>query len=413
MLSTHFRQPHRPSERDERLLDLHARHAADLIERFRYEQALKEEDRRKSEFLATLAHELRNPLAPLRNGLQVMKLAKKDAGQVEQARSMMERQLGHMVRLIDDLMDMSRISRGKIELRKERVELAKVLQHAIETSRPLIEAGDHDLTISVPSQPIYVDADPTRLAQVFANLLNNAAKYTEKGGQITLAVQRKAGEVVVSVQDTGVGIPAHMLPKLFEMFMQVDRSLERSQGGLGIGLSLVKRLVEMHGGSVEAHSDGPGKGSEFVVRLAVATQAEERGAPGAAGDALVATPAKCRILVVDDNRDSADSLAMLLRITGNEVHTARDGLEAVGAAGVFRPEVVLLDIGLPKLNGYEVGRRIRQQQGDGVVLIALTGWGQEEDRCRSKEAGFDYHMTKPVEFKALQKVLAELKTTAG
>jgi CheY-like chemotaxis protein len=360
-----------------------------------------------------LAHELRNPLAPLRNGLQVMKLAKKDAGQVEQARSMMERQLGHMVRLIDDLMDMSRISRGKIELRKERVELAVVLQHAIETSRPLIEAGDHDLTISVPSQPIYVDADPTRLAQVFANLLNNAAKYTDQGGQITLAVQRKAGEVVVSVRDTGVGIPAHMLPKLFEMFMQVDRSLERSQGGLGIGLSLVKRLVEMHGGSVEAHSPGHGMGSEFVVRLpvvlTVARQQRDNDDEQEAG-----VTARCRILVADDNRDAALSLAMVLNLMGNQTQTAHDGLEAVDLASAFRPDVVLLDIGMPKLNGYDAARRIRQEPwGKNMVLVAVTGWGQEEDKRRSQEAGFNLHIVKPVDPAVLETLLAELQAGAG
>ncbi len=366
---------------------------------------LSEADRRKDEFLATLAHELRNPLAPLRNGLQVMKLARDDAEAVEQARSMMERQLGQMVRLIDDLMDLSRISRGKVELRKERVELAKVVQHAVETSRPLIEASGHDLTIQVPPDPIYVDADLTRLAQVFSNLLNNAAKYTEEGGSVTLTVERQGSDAVVSVRDTGVGIPAHMLPKVFEMFTQVDRTLERSQGGLGIGLSLVKGLVEMHGGSVEARSEGHGMGSEFVVRLPVVLSlaGERRGEEG--GEQIPAT-ARRRILVVDDNRDAALSLAMMLKIMGNETQTAHDGLEALAVAAAFRPDVILLDIGMPKLNGYDACRRIREQPwGRAVVLVAQTGWGQEDDRRRSQEAGFDFHMVKPVEPAALEKLL--------
>jgi PAS domain S-box-containing protein len=413
MLSTHFRAPHRVSDRDQRLLDLYARHAADLIERLRFEQALKDGDRRKDEFLATLAHELRNPLAPIRNAVQIFRAKGSPVPELQWARDVIDRQVEQMTRLVDDLLDVSRITRGKIDLRKERVELATVVNNAVEGSRPLIEKWGHELTVKLPSEPVYLDADLTRLAQVLLNLLNNAAKYTEQGGRIWLTAEKDGGQVVIRVKDTGIGIPQEMLPRIFEMFTQVDRSLERSQGGLGIGLTLVQSLVEMHGGTVKVHSDGPGKGSEFVVRLPLATQAEDRGAQGTTGDRPAAAPAKCRILVVDDNQDSADSLAMLLRIMGNEVHTAHDGLEAVGAAGVFRPDVVVLDIGLPKLNGYEAGRRIREQQGEDVVLIALTGWGQEEDRRRSKEAGFNYHMTKPVEFDALQKVLAELKSAAS
>jgi PAS domain S-box-containing protein len=412
MLSTHFRTPHVPSERDRRLLDLCARHAADLIERFRYEQALKDADRRKDEFLATLAHELRNPLAPLRNGLQVMKLARNDGSAVDQARTMMERQLGQMVRLIDDLLDMSRISRGKVELRRERIELLKIIQQAVETSRPLIEENGHDLTIDAPPDPIFVDADATRLAQVFSNLLNNAAKYTERGGHVTLTVERQGSDAVVGVRDTGVGIPAHMLPKVFEMFTQVDRSLERSQGGLGIGLSLVKGLVEMHGGSVEAKSDGHGMGSDFLVRLPVVLslvgRREEKG-----DDKATATSGR-RILVVDDNRDAALSLAMILKSMGNDTQTAYDGMEALDLGAAFKPDVVLLDIGMPKLNGYEVARRIRQQPwGKNLVLVALTGWGQEEDRRHSQEAGFNLHMVKPVEPAALEKLLADVADSGG
>ncbi len=381
-------------------------------ERLRLVEELRDTDRRKDQFLATLAHELRNPLAPLRNGLQVMKLARNNGEAVEQARAMMERQLGQMVRLIDDLLDVSRISRGRITLKKERVELAKVVQSAVETSRPLIEASGHDLTIHVPPQPIYVDADVTRLAQVFANLLNNAAKFTDRGGRITLTVEQEGSDAVVSVRDTGVGIPAPMLPKVFDMFTQVDRSLERAQGGLGIGLSLVKGLVDLHGGSVEARSEGYGMGSEFVVRLPVVLSLHDEQPRDDAEE--VGPVARRRVLVVDDNRDAAASLAMMLKLMGSEVRTAHDGLEAVEAAAAFRPDVVLLDIGMPKLNGYDACRRIREKAwGKSAVVVALTGWGQEEDKRRSQEAGFNGHLVKPVEPAALEKLLAELKAETG
>jgi signal transduction histidine kinase/CheY-like chemotaxis protein len=371
--------------------------------------ALKETDRRKDEFLAILAHELRNPLAPIRNSVQILRAKGPPVSELKWATEVIERQVQQMTRLVDDLLDVSRISRGKIELRKERVELTKVVSNAVEGSRPLIEKWNHELTVTIPPRPIYLEADPIRLAQVVLNLLNNAAKYTEPGGRIWLTAEREAEQVVLRVKDTGIGIPPEMLPRIFEIFTQVDRSLERSQGGLGIGLTLVQNLVEMHGGTIEARSDGPGTGSEFIVRLPAAALANESEARTTTDVSKAAAPAKRRILVVDDNRDSADSLAMVLRLMGNEVHTAHDGLEAVGSAAVFRPEVVLLDIGLPKLNGYEAGRRIRQQQGGAVMLIAMTGWGQEEDRRRSKEAGFDHHITKPLEFDALQRLLAGLK----
>lgn len=312
-----------------------------------------------------------------------------------------------MVHLIDDLLDLSRISRGKIALRKERVELARIVQQAVETSRPAIEHAGHDLMIDVPPSPVYVDADVTRLAKVFSNLLNNAAKYTEHGGRIRLAVQQRDGQVVLSVQDNGVGIPAHMLPHVFDMFTQVDRNLERAQGGLGIGLSIVKRLVEMHGGSVEAKSDGHGMGSEFTVRLPAVLSVLQRQieSPQAAR-----ASARCKVLVVDDNRDAATSLAMMLKLMGNEATTAHDGQEALDVAAVYRPDLVLLDIGMPKMNGYEVARQIRQQAwGKGMVLVALTGWGQEEDRRRSHEAGFDALMTKPIEPAALEQLLGTLQ----
>ncbi len=368
---------------------------------------LSEAHHRKDEFLATLAHELRNPLAPLRNGLELMKLAGGQEASIEEARSMMERQLAQMVRLVDDLMDVSRISRGKIELKKERVQLAAVVNSAVETSRPLIKQMGHKLTVTLPEQPLIVDADLTRLAQVFLNLLNNAAKYSERGGHITLAVERQGSDVLVSVKDTGIGIAADQLPRIFEMFTQVDRALEKSQGGLGIGLSLVKRLAEMHEGRVEAKSEGPGKGSEFVVRLPVVVEASKPPESGGAAE----QPAKSslRILVVDDNRDGANTLSMMLNILGNDTRTAYDGQQGVDVAEEYRPDVILLDIGLPKLNGYEACRRIREQSwGKDVVMIAATGWGQDDDRRRSQEAGFDHHLVKPVAPQTLMKILAGL-----
>ncbi len=343
-----------------------------------------------------------------------MRLSGGDRGAVEQARTMMERQLGQMVHLVDDLLDLSRISRGKIALRKERVDLARVVQQAVETSRPLIETPRAiDLSVNLPPQMIFVDADPTRLAQVISNLLNNAAKYTEGGGRVTLSVVRQGNHAVVSVRDTGVGIPADMLPKVFDIFTQVDRSLERAQGGLGIGLSLVKGLVELHGGSVEARSDGHGMGSEFIVRLPVVMSlAAQHQGEDAGGQSPIKH--RRRILVVDDNRDAALSLAMLLKLTGNDTQTAHDGLEALDAVAAFRPDLVLLDIGMPKLNGYDAAQRIREQPwGKNIVLVALTGWGQEEDKRRSLDAGFNFHMVKPVDPAALEKLLATLQVSAG
>jgi CheY-like chemotaxis protein len=382
--------------------------ASGAVENARLVQSLRDADRRKDEFLATLAHELRNPLAPLRTGLQIMKLAQGNAERIEQFRSMMERQLLQLARLVDDLMDVSRITRGKIELRKERVELSRVVQHAVETSRPLIEESGHELLLEVPPEPIFVDADLTRLAQVVSNLLNNAAKYTERGGHITLTVKRQEGQAVVSVADTGVGIPSHMLPKVFEMFTQVDRSLERSQGGLGIGLTLVQRLIEMHGGSVAACSEGHGQGSQFVVRLPAVA------APGAAelllGDPRGAAVPRRRVLVADDNRDAATSMAMMLQLWGCDAMTAHDGISALEVAQAFLPELILLDIGMPRLNGYDAARRIRQEPwGRDAVLVAVTGWGQQEDKRRSHEAGFDLHLIKPVDPAALEKLLTALK----
>jgi PAS domain S-box-containing protein len=384
----------------------------DFTDRKLAEEALKVADRRKDEFLATLAHELRNPLAPIQNGLQIMRLAGDDHIAVEQARAMMERQMQHFVRLVNDLLDLSRINTGKMELHRKRIELADVVQSALETSDPLIKELDHELIVTVPDGPLYVDADKTRLVQVLCNLLTNAAKFSERGGRIWLTAEQQGSEAVVSVRDTGVGIPPQMLPKVFEVFTQVDRSLEKSHGGLGIGLSIVRRLVEMHGGIVEAKSEGPGTGSEFIIRLPVVlslVQGEEHD-----GDKpKPARPAaERRILVVDDNEDSARSLAMLLELMGNEVRIAHDGLEALAAAAAYRPDLMLLDLGMPRLNGYDACRRIREQPwGKGMLIAALTGWGQEEDRRRSQEAGFDHHLIKPVDQHALEKLLFELRAS--
>jgi PAS domain S-box-containing protein len=327
----------------------------DVTDSKRAAEGLAEVDRKKDEFLATLAHELRNPLAPLPNGLQLMKLAKNDGDAIEQARSMMERQLGQMIRLIDDLMDLTRISRGKVVLQKTRMPLAAAVRNAVDSSRPLVEAAGQELTLDVPGEAIYVDADEVRLSQVITNLLNNAAKYTEKGGRIRLAVERQGSDAVLTVEDNGVGIPAPMLPRVFDMFTQADCSLERAQGGLGIGLTIVRQLVEMHGGSIEARSGGHGMGSTFVVRLPEVPAPAE---PHRDADAGAKPAASRRILVADDNADSASSLAMILKIMGNEVRTANDGVQAVETAAVFRPDVILLDIGMPKLNGYAAARRI-------------------------------------------------------
>jgi PAS domain S-box-containing protein len=387
----------------------------DITEQRRAEQQLRdlaadlsEADRHKDEFLATLAHELRNPLAPVRSSLEVLQQADGDPVLIEQVRSTMVRQIGQMVRLIDDLLDVSRITRDKLELRKERVELASIVHEAVEACRPAVEQARHELTVSLPPRPVHLHADPVRLAQVINNLLHNACKYSEPGGRISLTAERQGSYVVLSVKDTGVGIPPEMLPKIFEMFTQVDQSLERSQGGLGIGLTLVQRLVEMHEGSVRAFSGGPGRGSEFVVRLPLLNEKREQAPPEPSVSKSTPISAR-RILIVDDNRDAAATLAMLFKLTGNKTQMAYDGLEAVEAAAEFRPDVVLLDIGLPKLNGYEAARRIREQPwGKSVALVALTGWGQDEDRRKSSEAGFDSHIVKPVDHAALTKVLAEL-----
>jgi PAS domain S-box-containing protein len=372
----------------------------------RMEAALREADRRKNEFLATLAHELRNPLAPLRTGLQVLRMSEDRAEQV-QARAMMERQLAQMIRLIDDLLDISRITSNKLELRKARIALTSVIENAVETARPLIDSKGQTLSIQLPREPVYLNADLTRLAQVFWNLLNNSAKYTDPRGRIELIARTEGDELVVGVRDNGIGIPPESLSGLFTMFSQVDHSLVRAQGGLGIGLALVKGLVEMHGGRVEARSGGIGRGSEFIVRLPVAREDSVDGAPRIERDAP--SSSRLRILIVDDNRDGAASLGMMLSLQGHDSRTAHDGLEALRLAAAFRPELILLDIGLPNLNGYDVCRRIRQEPwGREIYIVAVTGWGQEDDRRRSEEAGFDQHIVKPVDSTGLERLLARL-----
>ncbi|MDB5309415.1 MAG: luxQ 1 [Gemmataceae bacterium] len=359
---------------------------------------LKAAVRTRDHFLAVLSHELRNPLASLFDGLHLLELAGEDPVTAARSRAMMERQLKQMVRLVDDLLDVSRITTGKLEIRTERVNLAAVLWDAVEASRPLIDRGGHEFTFTPPPDPILLDADPPRLVQVFQNLLTNAAKYSEPGGHIRLSAGRDGGGVVVSVRDTGIGIPAAQLPHVFEVFVQVDTSWQRAQGGLGIGLSLVKEFVGLHGGRVEAHSDGPGKGSEFVVRLPAA--AATAAMPQTARTEQAPGPQR-RVLVVDDNRDAAESLAMILGIMGHEVRTAHDGVAGVAAAAEFRPEVVLMDLGMPRLNGYEAARRIRAEPwGAGPFLVALTGWGTGDDRRRTHDAGFDRHLVKPVDLDA-------------
>jgi PAS domain S-box-containing protein len=390
----------------------------DVTDRKRSEERLRhlaselsEAHRRKDEFLSTLAHELRNPLAPIRNGLEILKLARGTTGagegDTDQTHQMIERQLKQLVQLVDDLLDLSRISTGKLNLKLERVSLGSIFSTVVESSRATFEQMGQELVVTTPGSPIFVKADATRLVQAFLNLLNNASKYSDRGARISLAAQREGREVLVSVRDPGIGIPAHMLESIFEIFTQVDRSLEKSHGGLGIGLSLVKRLVALHGGSVEAHSDGPGRGSEFIVRLPVVLPPrEEEDAGVIAGDAAISA-VRCRILVADDNEDAATSLATLLGMFGHDIRTANDGAEAVEVAAEFKPQVILLDIGMPKLNGYDACRRVRAEPwGQDALMIALTGWGQEEDKRRSREAGFDHHLVKPVDTSLLIKLVA-------
>ena len=384
--------------------------ARDITDRKRLEQQLNqrleqlaEADVQKNDFLAMLAHELRNPLAPLRNALHLVRPGARPE-LIEQARSMMERQVEHMVRLVDDLLDLSRIVRNKIELRKEPVDLESAVTRAVETAQPVIDAHGHRLLISMPQGPVTVQGDLIRLSQVIANLLTNAAKYSDKPGRIWISVERKGGEGLLKVRDEGVGIEPALLPRIFDLFVQADHSLARAGGGMGMGLTLVKRLVEMHGGTVSVHSGGSGKGSEFVLRLPTAAAAQ----PDVQAAAALQPEGKGarRILVVDDNVDAAESMALILKMSGYETQCAYDGPSALDAAQYYQPDVVVLDIGLPGMTGYEVAQKLREQpRFDKTPIIAVTGYGQEEDRRRSRQAGFDHHLTKPVSPEVLQSFL--------
>ena len=360
---------------------------------------LREADRRKDVFLASLAHELRNPLAPIRNGVAILRMPGAEA-RSQTVLAMMERQLQHMARLLDDLLDVSRISRGKITLHHERIDLRHVVDAAVEANRPLIEQMGHVLSVAAPSAPAFLNADSVRFAQILSNLLNNAAKYTPQGGRIEVKAEHRGDEVEVSVTDNGIGIPGESLESIFQMFTQIGSQSSHAQGGLGIGLSLAKGLVALHGGTIEAHSEGLGRGSEFRVRVPTRLTLEADSEPPVRA---VLTPQKLRILVVDDNRDAAESLSMLLELKGHVVRVAYDGQNALQLAEDFRPHIVLLDLGMPKMNGYEACRRIRDHAwGAQMTLIAVTGWGQEDDRRKSTAAGFDGHLVKPVDPETLE-----------
>jgi PAS domain S-box-containing protein len=383
----------------------------DESERRRTQLALQDADRRKDEFLATLAHELRNPLAPICMGLELLRMSPGDSQAAEEIRSMMDRQTQHMVRLIDDLLDVSRITRGKLELRKSRVRLGDIVRDAVAATRPLLDEADHLLTVRLPEVPLWLNADANRLTQVLTNLLNNAAKFTPREGHIDLAAQHSDGEVTVTVSDSGIGIPPDQADQVFDMFTQIHQSCECRNTGLGIGLTLVKSLVEMHGGKVEVHTRGQNPGTTFLIRLPAAAEpaaavlpAEANGSRRELSDGL--PTAKRRILVVDDNHDALESLSRLVTLLGNEVCQAHDGLEALEIGRSFRPDIVLMDLGMPKLNGFDAARRIRQEPwGREVPLVATTGWGQDDDRRRSAEAGFDHHLVKPVAVAALREIL--------
>lgn len=377
----------------------------DLTERKRTEVAFRDGERRKDEFIATLSHELRNPLAPIRTAVELMRRAKDDQAMVEKARATIERQLLQLVRLTDDLLDVSRITQGKVVLKPERTDVRSVLHSAIETARPLIDAHRHSLEVGLPSSPVWVDGDFTRLAQVFSNLLNNAAKFTPPGGRIALTVAADNGMTKVTVVDNGIGIPSPLLPRVFDMFRQLQDFRDRTQGGLGIGLTLAKRLLELHGGSIEVMSDGLGRGSTFVATLPSASAAPTPLAAENAG--VTHASARRRILIAEDNVDAAEMMRLMLEMNGHDVKVAVDGEEAVDVASAFKPHIAFLDIGMPRMDGYEIARRIRDALGPRVVLVALTGWGQDEDKRRSLDAGFDHHLTKPPELDLIERIIRE------
>jgi PAS domain S-box-containing protein len=399
----------------ERVLQGFAKVTRDLTARRKIE-LLEEMDRQKNEFLAVLAHELRNPLAPIRNALHILEAPGADAATLGRARVMTRRQVEHMARLLDDLVDLARLNRGRFELHKERLDLKAVVDHALEAARSYCQERQQELSASLPAQPVWVFGDRTRLEQALGNLLNNASKYTNGGGRIWVGLSSTGAEATVRVQDSGVGIEPMMLPRIFDLFVQADRRLDRSVGGLGIGLSLVKQLVERHGGKVDAFSPGPGKGSEFVVRLPLAPNLRTPEGPAATAMAPTAGstgPARLRVLVVDDNVDAADALAAVVQLAGCTAQVAYDGPTALTLASQFKPHLVLLDIGLPGMDGHEVGRALRQRpETQETVLVAVTGWGQADDRRKSQEAGFARHLVKPVDPAVLQTVLAELRPGA-
>ena len=391
----------------------------EVTERTRVELALKEADRHKDEFLAMLAHELRNPLAPIHNAVALMQRTSPTDPQLIWSRDVIGRQLAHLTRLVDDLLDVSRITRGKINLNKEVVEIAPLVARTVETVQPLFQERGHKLRVEIPDGVLSVLGDPTRLMQAVGNVLSNAAKYTERGGEVILSAAQTGSEVEIRIRDNGIGIPPDLMPMIFKLFTQLDRSKGAAQSGLGIGLALVQRLVEMHGGSVTAHSDGPGRGSEFLIRLPllleerIACDDQQLNTPNALEPSMMnsegTSATQRRILVADDNNDALESLATLLQLSGHEVYTAPNGAVALESAEQHRPEVALLDIGMPKLDGYEVARRIRAQPwGARITLVALTGWGQDSDRRRSQEAGFDSHLVKPLDLDKLTDLLATL-----
>ena len=387
--------------------------ALDITERKLAEQALQEADRRKDSFIATLAHELRNPLAPIRNAVQLLRKSGHDDPQLIWCRDVIDRQVTQMARLLEDLFDVSRLTRGEFALRLQRLALPAVIEHALEIAQPRIEEHGHSLSVSLPAVPLQVDGDMTRLAQVFSNLLINAAKYTPAGGRLGLEMAAVGDEVEVRVSDNGIGISAEQMPRLFEMFTQGESVTDRPPGGMGIGLSLARGLVEMHGGRISAHSAGPGLGSEFVVRLPLAESAAATAMAKAAATGAAAPPPPCRVLVADDLRDSADSLGLLIELMGHTVEIAYDGEAALSAAERFRPDIVLLDLGMPKLDGFEVSRRIRAAPwSESMRLVAQSGWGQEEDRRRTAEAGFDHHLVKPIDPTALEALMQKLAVAA-
>ena len=418
VLSLHHASPRHWSDLQVKLAEDVAERTWAAVERARAEVALRqseaslqEADRRKDEFLATLAHELRNPLAPIRNALHLLRMAP-DRVSVERVHGMLDRQVTHMVRLLDELLEVSRISRGVIELQRRRLDLAAVVADAVEGSRPSIEQGQHRLELSMPPEPVYVEGDAMRLAQVLSNLLNNAARYTDPGGRVALVLHKAGGEAVVEVRDSGIGIAPEKMAGLFTMFGQVDRRDPRSQGGLGIGLALAQRLAQMHGGRVLAQSEGPGRGSRFTLLLPLA--------PDRPGESPHERPAACghglqplRVLVIDDNQDAADSTAMLLGVLGAQPHVAYDGECGLAALKTWRPDLVLLDLGMPGMDGFEVARRIRADADTAnLPVIALTGWGQQQDRQRTLAAGFDRHLVKPADPQALQAVLQAFRSSA-